>query len=180
MNKKGQFDFPIAGFLVLVVGLLIFAPIILKIFTSVKIGVGTGLSNIGGVGGNVSANNFNTVMNSAISSWDKVIVMCFIFAIILLIISSILIDTSPFWIILYIVINFVLILFAPNIISACDSIYTNSVMNQGITNADMTIYLTMTNFIRLHFTSILVGVMIITGIIIYGKVFIFQGSGGRR
>ena len=59
-------------------------------------------------------------------------------------------------------------------------IYTNTAINNGITASDVTVYLSMTNFIRLHFTAILVGVMMLTGIIMYGKVFIFPSGGSRR
>lgn len=173
MNKKGQLDYPIVTFVLIVVGLIILAPIMLKIFINVKNPISNQLGNMTNMGGQMAQANFNVVMDTGINFWDKVITAAFIIAILLLFVSAFLIDTHPFFIILYIAMNLMLILFAPAIVDSLSNIYDSS------TFATEVAYLTLINYIRLHFGLFLTFVMVITGIIIYAKVAIF-GSGGRR
>jgi len=173
MDKKGQLDYPIIMFAVLVISLLMFAPIMLKIFISINDGVGAGLGNVSG-GGELAVDNFGAVMNTAINFWDKVIISAFVIAIILLLVSSFFIDAHPFFIFLYVFVSFILILFTPNIIGAVDNIYDSGTFAQEVA------LLSFMDSLRSNFAIFLVGMMVITGIIIYGKVALMGGSGPRR
>jgi len=170
-NKKGQIDYPIITWIVIVFGLLIIAPIVLKVFNSIKAPMANSLGNVSG-GGIVARDNFNSVMTTAVNFWDKVVLFAFIIATILLLISAFLIDTNPFWLILYIFISFMVILFAPDIVSSLDAIYNSA--DFAVESAS----LTFINTLRTNFGSILVGIMVISGIIIYGKIALT--GGGRR
>jgi len=172
MNNKGQLDYPIIVFAVLVIGLLMFAPIMLKIFTSINAGVGAGLGNV--TSGGPAATNFGEVMNTAINFWDKVVISAFVIAIILLLVSSFFIDAHPFFIFLYVFVSFMLILFTPNIISAVDNIYDSATFAQEIA------LLSFMDTLRSNFAIFLVGIMVLTGIIIYGKIALFSGGNNRR
>ena len=123
-NKKGQIDYPIITWVVIVLGLMILAPIMLKIFHSIQTPMSSSLGNITN-GGAVAQSGFNSVMNTAVGFWDKVVLSAFILATLLLLISAFLIDTNPFWLILYIFISFMLILFAGDIIGSLDNIYNS-------------------------------------------------------
>lgn len=174
INKKAQFDYPIITFFVLVFGLLLLAPFILKIFISIQTPISAQLGNVTN-GGEVAQTNFNSVLNVAINFWDKVIISAFFLSIILLVISSIFIDASPFFIILYIFISFMLVLFSGNIIDSLDAIYSSSQFATEVT------YLSFMNSIRLNFGVFLVGIIVLTGIIIFGKIALSRGAGdGRR
>jgi hypothetical protein len=173
MNKKGQLDSPILAFVIIVIGLIILAPIVLKIFTSVQAPVVASLGNA--TGGAVAQANFNSVMNTAITFWDKVIVFAFFLGIVLLIVSAIFIDTNPLFIILYIMINFMLVLFAPTIVESIGAIYDKPAFATEVAQ------LTFMDAVRIHFGEFLVGIIVLTGIIIYGKIAFFrnQNTGGR-
>lgn len=171
-NKKGQLDYPIITFVIVVFSLMLLAPIMLKIFYSVQTPVSNSLGNLTNHGGEQAQANFNSVMGTGINFWDKIILFAFILATILLIISAFLIDTSPVWIILYIFISFMLILFAPDIVGTLDNIYNSPTFAVESAN------LAFIGSLRDNFGTILVGIMVITGIIIYGKIA-FTG-GGRR
>lgn len=174
-QKKGQLDNPIILFAVLVIGLLIVAPIGLKILRSVQQPVANSFGNITGEGGELAQTNFNTVINTGISFWDKVVVAFFVFAVLLVLVSAFLVDANPFFIVLFILMNMFLILFAPNIITAVDHIYDSSQFAQE------TAMLAFMDTIRSHYAEFLVGVMVLSGIIIYGKIFLFGGgSSGRQ
>lgn len=172
MNNKAQLDFPFITFVFIVFGLLLLAPIVLKVFNSVQDNLSPQLGNM--TGGAIAQDSFNTVMNTATTFWDKVVIFAFVVAVILLFISAFLIDTNPFWIILYVFVAFLTILFAPNIIDSLENIYGSA------TFADEVTQLTMVDYLRNNFGALLVGIMVITGIIIYGKVAFFGNTRVRR
>ena len=170
-NKKGQIDYPIITWVVIVLGLMILAPIMLKVFNSIQAPMSSSLGNITNGGATAQA-GFNSVMNTAIGFWDKVILSAFILATLLLLISAFLIDTNPFWLILYIFISFMLVLFAGDIIGSLDNLYNSSAF------ATESASLAFIGSLRSNFGLILTGIMVITGIIIYGKIALT--GGGRR
>jgi hypothetical protein len=171
-NKFGQVDMPIVSFVILVAGLIFFAPIMLKVFHVMQPAISNGLSNNTGAAGIVAAANFNSVMNPLVNWWDKIMVFIFFIAVILLLVSSFLVDTHPFWIILYIVIAFFLVLITPNIMSAASTVYNNpSFVVEGN-------QLSFFTWIINNFGYVLVGLFVLTGIIMYGKVALFPSRGG--
>ena len=108
-NKKGQLDNPIIAFAVIIIGLLILAPVVLKIMRSVQEPVSASFGNLTGKGGETAQANFNAVIVTGINFWDKVVVAAFIFAVLLLLVSAFLVDAHPFFIVLYIFLNFMLL-----------------------------------------------------------------------
>ncbi|MDD4761723.1 MAG: hypothetical protein PHZ25_01735 [Candidatus Pacebacteria bacterium] len=136
----------------------------LKVFNSIQTPLTNSFGNVTGAGGAVASANISGVLTTFTTFWDKIIVACFFLALILLFISAFMIDTSPFWIILYVVINFMLILFAPGIVDSLNSIYGSSDFALEASQ------LGFMSWILAHFGEVLVGVMVITGIIIYGKI----------
>jgi hypothetical protein len=173
MNKKGQLDYPIITFAILVIALMIFAPITLKIFRSFSSSFSSSLGNVSG-GGVIAAANFEQVTTTLITFWDKVIIAAFILAVLLLFVSAFLIDAHPFFIIIYILFSFMLVLFAPNIITAVDHIYDNAAFAQEVS------LLPFLDTLRNNFAVFLVGIIVITGIIIYGKLAFFGRSNNRK
>lgn len=171
-NKKAQLDNPILTFAVLVIGLVILAPIVMKIFISVQAPVSVALGNVS-TGGVTAQSNFDYVMTTAINFWDKVVIGAFFAGVLLLFVSAFFIDTHPAFVVLYIFTNFLIMLFIPSIMQAADNIYDSS------TFVTETAYLTMMDAIRTHFVEILLGVMVITGIIIYAKINLAANSSSR-
>jgi hypothetical protein len=171
MNKKAQLDSPIVWFFLVVFGLLLVGPFLLKIFHQVDSSVGNSFGNM--TGGEIGKTNTHIVLDTAGNLWDKVIIFAFILSLITLFISAFLVDTSPFWIILYIFINFMLVLFAPGMIGALDSIYGNAEFATEVAQ------LTFMDWLRTNFMPVLVGCMVLAGIIIYGKLWLTGGSNRR-
>ena len=173
-QKKAQIDNPLIYFAVLIIGLLIIAPVVLKVMRSIQEPVSASLGNLTGKGGEVAQANFNQVMVTGINLWDRVVVAAFIFAIMLLLISAFLVDAHPFFIVFYILLNFGLILFAPQIIQAVDNIYDNANF------AEETALLSFMDTIRSNYAQFLVGMMVLTGIIIYGKITLLPKQNKSR
>lgn len=171
-NVKGQVDMPIVGFVILVAGLIFFAPVMLKVLHVMQPAISNGLSNSTGSAGVVAAANFDAVMNPLVNWWDKIMVFVFFIAVIMLLVSSFLVDTHPFWIILYILIAFFLVLITPNIMSAANAIYNNPAF---VAEGNQ---LTFFTWIIGNFGYVLVGLFVLTGIVMYGKVAFFPSSRG--
>lgn len=174
MNKKAQIDNPMILFAILVIGLLLVAPIVLKIMREVQEPVSNSFGNLTGGGGELAQENFNTVINTGINLWDQVVAFAFVLMIIMLLVSAFLVDAHPFWIVLYILLNMFLILFAPNIIQAVDNIYDSAQF------AEETALLSFMDTIRTYYAEFLVGMMVLTGIVIYGKLAFFSKTRRQR
>lgn len=166
-NKKAQIDNPVMIVAIMIIGLLFLAPVVLKIMMTTQTQVANSLGNISS-GGDIAKTNFNAVMNTAVNTWDKVIMIAFFLLIVLLFVSAFLIDAHPIFIILYILSNMFLVLFAPNIIDAVDKVYDSPTFAGEIAK------LTFMDTLRTYYGEFLVGIMIITGIIIFGKLALFR------
>jgi hypothetical protein len=171
MNRKAQIENPVLVFAIIVVGLIIFAPIMLKIFTSIQSPMSTSLGSIEN-GGDVAQANFDGVMTPLVTMWDQVMIAAFVFSLIILLVSAFLIDTHPFWVVLYLFTCMFTILFAPTMLEAADKIYDSETFATEASN------LSFMDYLRQNFAVVIVGVMVLSGIIIYGKIAWF-GGGGR-
>lgn len=168
MDKKGQIDFPIIAFAVMVMALILLAPIALRIVGDVIDPFSSAINDSSTEAGAATAK----VLGTFVSFWDIVIMFAFLVAILLLFISSVFIDTNPFFIVLYILILFLVILFAPTVLETINAVYDSGQYTAQIAN------LPMTDFVRMNFGIILAAVGILTMIIIYAKVRYFPASNG--
>lgn len=169
-NKRGQLDNPVIAFAIFVLALLMFAPIALKIFVNVDNSVGNALGNVS-AGGELARANFDKVSGTLVTFWDKVMIGAFFVAVIMLFVSAFLIDAHPFFIVLYIFLAFMLVIFMPNILQSIDAIYDSANFATEVTQ------LAFLDSLRNNFVPFLVGIIVITGIIIYGKLAL--GGRGR-
>lgn len=175
MKRKGQLDHPIIGFFVLALGLIIIGGIFMKLFVEIKTPLSNSLGNT--TGGLEAQAGVNKVLNTAITFWDKIIVFAFLFGIIFVFISAFLIDVHPIFIVLYLLINFIFMLFGPDIIESISIIYDPT---SGAYLGDSVLQnLPFTYWISQNFGIFIVGLMIVTGIIIYTKLSWNKGIGGR-
>lgn len=163
MNKKGTLDYPIITVIFILIALLFLAPIMLKIVTEVTTPFANSLNNVSAGSGDV----VTSISNTFVTFWDKVIMIAFLINLVLLILSAFLIRTHPFFIVLYIALSIFTMIFAPTIIDVVDKLY-DSAQFVGETAS-----LPMLDFLRNYFGIVILGIMIITGIIIYAR---FKGG----
>lgn len=169
-NKKGQFIIPLATFIFVVLGILVVSIILIRITNSVLTPFSSAINNVSaGAGDHVTY-----VQTSFTNFWDFVIVIAFLINVILLLVSAFLVDTHPLFVVLYILSCFFLLIFAPEMISAIDGIFDNA---QFI---DQIQYIPMTDFIRSNFSIVILGIMILSGVVMYAKVKMFGGGTPRR
>lgn len=169
-NKKGQFDFPIITFVIIVIGLIFLAPIILKVVNSSLTPFETALSNTPGGNESGAVSNVQSVHGTFVSFWDGVLVIAFLIAVILLFVSAFLIDTHPVFIILYVLMLFFTLVFAPSILTAINKIYESGSFAQEVSA------LAFMDFLRLNFGLIITVIGVLTMIIIYAKVKFFPSN----
>jgi len=163
-NKKGQMDFPVLTFAIVLIGLIILAPIVLKVVRGTINPFSDSLSNMT-VGNNSGAvDNVDYVLGTFVNFWDGVLIFAFLVAVILLFVSAFLIDANPFFMILYILMLFLTVVFAPEILGAVDRIYEANAFAQEVA------LLPFLDFLRLNFGLVLTGIGILTMIIIYAKI----------
>lgn len=158
-NKKGQIE----GIIALVVfGIFIFilGPVILKVFSSMLGGFSTGLSRVD----NVSADAVTFGLNRFTNFWDVALLLGFVANVVVLFISSFLIDIHPAFIILYILGVFFLFVLAPDILNIVQPFQSNTGEF-----ANQTASLAGTNWLYNNFVFVLLGIVFITGIIMFAK-----------
>lgn len=157
-------EFPVITFAIIVIGLILLAPIILKVVRSTITPFSDAMDNLSIGGGEVAKTNTNYVLGVFVNFWDGVMLFGFLFAVIMLFLSAFLIDANPFFMILYILTLFLTIVFAPEILGAVDRIY------EANAYAEEVALIPFMDFLRLNFGLIITGIGILTMIIIYAKI----------
>jgi len=161
-NKKATLD--LATLVVVIVGLLILAPVMLKIFNTTVGEVGDKLNESSTDAGAA----MEKVENTFVTFWDYLIVIAFFVNVVMLLISAFMVDTHPVFLIMYIISAFVIMSFAP---------YTMEPVTQILGMPQFTTelgQLPMTSFVITNFNLILLGVIILSGLVLYAK---FRGKG---
>lgn len=166
MNNKGQIDYPLITFIVIVIGLIILAPFMLKIVNEVLTPFSAGVGNVTAEAGT----SVTHIRDTFINFWDFVIIAGFLFAILLLFISSFLVETHPFFLIIFILLSFFTFLFAPSFLDVLDTIYNSSQFATEVST------LAMIDFIRTYLGIILVGIYFVCGVIMFAR---FRFGGGN-
>jgi hypothetical protein len=130
---------------------------------------------------NQSASNVGAIQNSFNSVWDWAIVLLFFLNVIILLFSSFMVDIHPAFLIIYIVAVMLLMMFGSTILGALDALYNPAgVFGTGNVTAggNAIQYMPLTNWFLNNFTMVILGIVILSGIIMYAKFkFGQQGSG---
>lgn len=158
-NKKGQLEASLITFIVITIALILLAPFMLKIFNSFLTPFGSAVGNVTAEAGE-AVQHINTTF---VGFWDFIVVFAFLVSIILLLITSFLVDTHPAWLIVYFIFAILLLIFAPEAMEVCNKIYDSGQFALEVSQ------LQMLDFIREYIGLILVGIYFITGVIIYSK-----------
>ena len=166
-NKKGQvLDYPIATFVLMFIGLLVFAPIMLKIMGEILTPVSATLTTMSGEAGA----SVDLIQTSFTNFWDYVIVIGFVVTVLLLFMSAFFIDTHPVFIVIYIILSMIIIMFSSSFVQILDSIYDSPNFLAEVNN------LGMSDFLRGHFEMVVLGIIILSGVVIYGKLKYFRSG----
>ena len=163
-NKKAQIN-AIIVFAAVIIILLFLAPIILKIVVAPVSKVATAFSTVDPT--NQSTQQITFIQNKFTGTFDWVIAFFFMFNTIILLLSAFLVDVHPAFLVIYIIAAFFLMVFAPTVLSALGNIYESPSFSVG--NENVIQYIPITNFIYQNFGFILVGIIILSGVILFAK-----------
>jgi predicted membrane channel-forming protein YqfA (hemolysin III family) len=165
MRKKGQLD--VVVFVIMFVAILIAAPIMFKFFHMTIGPVQTAFANM-----SPQANTTLTyVTNTYDAFWDFAVLMMFIALVATLLISSFLVDIHPVFLVLYIILAFVIIIITPMLATPANVLDTQ--LNLTATYGS---HLQYTDFLRTNIVMVVLAVIIISGIIAFGKMRMGRGQ----
>lgn len=174
INRKAQVEFSPAIVIAIIIGLIILAPIMIRIIGTVT---GTFFTQMNSTSPSAVA-EASTAVDKVYNFFDYLIVISMFINIIVLFISAWFIDTNPAFIILYIMFAFIFVLFLPNLLDAVDAIWVKmDTMSTQDTWGDNTLNLTFTDWIRQNLILVSVVVIALSGIITYAKFKTTSGGG---
>ena len=156
-NKKGQSD--LIYFIVAVVAILMLAPIMLKV-------INTSLDSFSQAVNNTSpeaSSNVDYIQDTFVGFWDWLIAIAFLVNIILLFIFSFMVDSHPIFSIFYFISAIIALMFSHTVVAPISTIFGLDSFSGEV------LQLPITDFIVNQFDLILLGVIVLTGIIMYGK-----------
>lgn len=167
MNKRGQAE-SIIIFFILIVSIFIVSIVILRVVNEVTTPLASQLGNI-----NVQAGDAVTYTSNRFTSfWDTAIIIMFIINLLLLLMSAFLVDIHPAFIIIYILAIILLFVFGNMYLNVLDSVWNSVATPIEASQSPLQI------FIINHFQLIMLGIVILSGIVMYAKFKFFgQGSG---
>lgn len=169
-SRKAQIG-GLAAFAGIVIVLILLAPIMLKLATSI---LGTTSNTLATIDTTNRSSNVVTFTQGKITGTMDWVVMFLIFInILILLVSAFMIDVNPAFVVIYIIGAFVLVISAPFSISAAEKLYSMPTFATSIS------FIPMTEFLMNNFGVFIVGVMVLSGIIIFAKTTMFaQGGAG--
>jgi hypothetical protein len=159
-NKRGQMEIPIITFIVIVAGLIILAPFVLKIMGSILTPFGSAVGNVTTEAGT----NVAFIQTTFVNFWDWVILIAFTINVVMLVISAFLVNTHPIFLVMYIIFGIFTFIFAPMIKDILDKIYADPNFALQVSQ------LPITDFLREYLAIILLVIFFISGIIMYSKI----------
>lgn len=168
-HKKGQAE-SIIVFFFLAVAILIASIIVLRITNSILTPLGSAIGNYSAPAGAAVV----AVHNSFTTTWDYFIILLLALNILTLLISSFMVDVHPAFAIVYIIAFGSLLIFGNFALGALDKVwyYTGRASIEGTQT-------TLQQFVINNFQIIMLGIILLSGILMYAKFKYFSQQGGN-
>jgi len=169
-NNKAQAE-SIIIFFGVIVAIFIASIIILRITNSILTPFADQIAPFN----NDSANVVRSIDISFAGVWDWVIVLVFLFNVILLLVSAFLVDIHPAFLIVYIIAVIFLVIFGNSFAYVIDSVWS------AVGTSTETAQTPMQQFLINNFNLIMLGIIFLSGVVMYAKFKLFggQGTGGN-
>jgi len=165
-KKKGQAE-SIIIFFILMVAVFIVSIVMLRITNSIITPFQSQIGNMSesaGAAVGYAHDRFTTW-------WDYAILLVFLFNVILLLVSAFLVDIHPAFLLIYIIAVFFLLIFGNFALQALDNIWYS--VGTSVENTQTPIQ----QFLINNFQLIMLGVVILSGVVMYAKFKVFSGQG---
>ena len=172
LNKKGQ-ALSLIVFFAVIVAVFIVSVVVMHFTNSILTPFQSSINNISTVAGT----NVATIQNGFNKWWDYAVVLIFIINVLLLFITSFLVDIHPAFLLMYVFALLFLFIFGIGVLGAVQNIYnlTNPDGSPG-PFTDAVNNMPMVNWLLQNFSLTLLGIAILSGIIMYAKFKVFGGN----
>lgn len=171
LRKKGQVENSTLVFIFVIIGLIIAAPLLLKLVGTfnTKLIEAANSSSLSVPESSITA--VNSITNTYTDWMDSIIVIAFIANILLLFLTAYFIDVSWIFVVFYIIFAFITIVGGPYIYEVgIDMLYGPAGATGTWILANETLKLPMAAAILNNFGVIMVAIIILSGIIMYAKI----------
>ena len=167
MNKSGQAK-SIIIFFGLIIGILIASVIILRLTNAIITPFQAQIGNMSETAGSAVA----SAHNSFTKWWDYLIIAMFFINVIILLVSAFLVDIHPAFVIIYIFAVIFLFVFGNYALLTLDNIW--NMVGTDVKQAQTPLQ----QFLINNFQIVMLGVVILSGIVMYSKFKYFGNTGG--
>ena len=165
IGKKAQAQ-SIIVFFMLCVGVLIASIVIFKLATSIIIPFQAQIGNMSAPAGEA----VGYVYHQMATWWDYAIILVLGLNVLILFVSSFYIDVHPAFAIIYIIAIFFMFIFGNYALGALDAVW--NAMGTGLESSTQ-----LQQFIINHFQLLMLGIVILSGVIMYAKYKIAPNTG---
>jgi len=176
-GKKGQ-ALSIVFFFVIILSVFILAVLLMSLVNTILTPFRENIRLVD----NNSANTVGVIQGKFNAVWDWAVVFLFLFNIVILLFSSFMVDIHPAFLVIYIIAVMFLMMFGSTILGALNDVYdpagvfgTGNVTAGGNAIGNMPITSWMLN----NFTMVILGIVILSGIIMYAKFKMNSQGGGN-
>ena len=173
LNKKGQ-ALSIVVFFAIMVAVFIVSVVVMYFVNAVVSPFQANINNISTTAGT----NVATIQNGFNKWWDYATVLIFVINTLLLFISAFLIDIHPAFLLLYIFALLFLFIFGIGVMGSVQAIWNSDPTVGATTFADATARMPITNWLVNNFSTVLLGIAILSGVVMYAKFKFGNGGGG--
>jgi len=177
MNKKGQ-AISIVFFFIIMLSVFILAVLLMSLVNTVLEPFRSSISTVD----NRSAEAVGDIQTSFNSVWDWAIAFLFLFNLVILLFSSFMVDIHPAFLVMYIISVMFLLMFGSTILGALNSIYDPvGVFGAGNLSAGGNAISNMPiiSYLLNNFTIVILGIIILSGVIMYAKFKVGNSEGGN-
>lgn len=173
-NKKGQV-ISIVAFFVIVLSIFILALLLMSFVNTILNPVEVSLGNMSNASGTAVGN----ITDSFNRWWDVAIVLLFFLNVCLLMFSSYMVDTAPVFLVVYIISVMLLVIFGGNVVSALSGLWAEDGIfgSNSPQNVDAVSKIPLTAFLLNHFTLVMLGIIVVSGVVMYAKFKLGSGGG---
>lgn len=176
-NKKAQ-SLSIVFFFVIVLSVFILAVLLMSMVNTILDPFKAQISLVS----NESATTVGKIQTSFSNTWDYAVVILFLFNTVLLLFSSFMVDIHPAFLVIYIITLAFLFMFGSTIVGSLDTLYNpTGVFGTGNVTAggNALQHMPITSWMLNNFTTVILGIAILSGIIMYAKFKFGNPSGGN-
>jgi len=166
-NKKAQ-ALSIVAFFVIMLSVFVLAVLLMSFVNTILEPFRENIAIVS----NESADTVEDIQTSFNAVWDWTIALLFLFNLIILLFSAYMVDIHPAFLVFYVISVMMLMMFGSTVVGALDSLYNPSgIFGTGNLTAggNALQHMPIIGYLLNHFTLVILGIIILSGVVMYAK-----------